>query len=130
MNRFVISLGSNSSDRYEKMNMTIERLNLLLNIESASSVYETLPWGGGDKSYINCVMAGTTAMDKECLIEMAKNWEKQCGRDEEAKKQGIVPIDLDIVIWNDIVLRPKELNRDYFTTGYRQLIRATNVPHL
>ena len=67
MNRFVLSLGSNSSDRYEKMDMTIERLNSLLNIEVASSVYETLPWGGGDKLCINCVMAGTTAMDKESL---------------------------------------------------------------
>ena len=121
MNRFVLSLGSNSSDRYAKMDMTIERLNSLLNIEVASSVYETLPWGGGDKLCINCVMAGTTAMDKESLIEMTKNWEKQCGRDEEAKKHGIVPIDLDIVIWNDTVLRPKELSRDYFITGYRQI---------
>lgn len=121
MNRFVLSLGSNSSDRYEKMDMTIERLNSLLNIEAASSVYETLPWGGGDKLYINCVMAGTTAMDKENLIEMTKKWEKQCGRDEEAKKHGIVPVDIDIVIWNDAVLRPKELSRDYFITGYRQI---------
>lgn len=122
MNRFVLSIGSNSSDRYEKMSMAIERLNSLLNIEAASSVYETLPWGGGDKLYINCVMAGTTSMDMECLIEMTKELEKQCGRDEEAKKQGIVPIDLDIVIWNDTVLRPKELGRDYFVTGYRQIV--------
>lgn len=122
MNRFVLSIGSNSSDRYEKMSMTIERLNSLLNIEAASSVYETLPWGGGDKLYINCVMAGTTSMDMECLIEMTKELEKQCGRDEETKKQGIVPIDLDIVIWNDTVLRPKELSRDYFVTGYRQIV--------
>ena len=54
-------------------------------------------------------------------IRGRKKWEKQCGRDEEAKKHGIVPIDLDIVIWNDTVLRPKELSRDYFITGYRQI---------
>ena len=47
----------------------------------------------------------------------------KCGRTHQSKITGKVVIDLDIVIWNDSVVRPKELSRDYFLRGYRMLFQ-------
>lgn len=121
MNRFVISLGSNTYDRQEKMAAAIAHFCSALKVEARSSVYETEPWGGGDKTYANCVMAGSTSLTEDALSSLAKSWERECGRDEYAKSAGIVPIDVDIVIWNDVVLRSKELERDYFLKGYKEI---------
>ncbi|MCM1094059.1 MAG: 2-amino-4-hydroxy-6-hydroxymethyldihydropteridine diphosphokinase [Lachnospiraceae bacterium] len=121
MNHFVISLGSNSSDRCEKMEITLSHLKSVLQVEECSEIYETLPWGGGDRSYVNCVIAGSTTMDMESLNSLAKQWEMECGRNAETKRLHIVPIDIDIVIWNDAILRPKELTRDYFLKGYDKI---------
>ena len=121
MNRFVMSLGSNSVDRHEQMAAAIDAVSSLLNVSRRSPVYETKPWGGGDNLYLNCVIAGETSMNFEQVNAFAKDWERQSGRDEAAKKAGIVPIDIDIVIWNDDVLRHKELERDYFMRGYRSI---------
>lgn len=121
-NRFVLSLGSNTSERRENVVAAIRYLKEVFTVSSVSSVYETLPWGGGVSMYANCVLSGATQMELDAVLALAKEWERKNGRDEIAKKCGIVPVDVDVVIWNDEVLRPKELEREYFMIGYRQII--------
>ena len=38
------------------------------------------------------------------LNDMLKQYEINCGRSKESKLNGVIPIDLDIVIANDIIL--------------------------
>ncbi len=121
MNKVVISLGCNSVDRHDQMAAAIDAVSSTLTTLRRSSVYETMPWGGGEKLYINCVLFCETSMELEEVCAFSKDWECRSGRDELAKKAGIVPIDIDIVIWNDSVLREKELERDYFLNGYREI---------
>ena len=37
------------------------------------------------------------------------------------KLAGLVPIDLDIVMWNGEVVRQRDFNQDYFQIGWKQL---------
>ena len=34
---------------------------------------------------------------------------------------GVIPIDLDIVIWNNNIIREKDFNQKYFQIGWHQL---------
>ena len=44
------------------------------------------------------------------------------GRTQVDTLEGIIPIDLDLVIWNQHIKRPKDFERHYFNQGYRELL--------
>jgi 2-amino-4-hydroxy-6-hydroxymethyldihydropteridine diphosphokinase len=123
MNTVVISIGSNAGDRRQSMERAIEFLQDLLSNTCVSSIYETAPEGGvADNYYLNAVIAGETDMDMSQVIKQLKRREVLDGRTLAVKLQGIVPIDLDLVIWNGEVVREKEFSCKYFTIGYNQLL--------
>ena len=51
-----------------------------------------------------------------------KQWEIECGRTAVSKQQGVIPIDLDIVVWNGEVIRATDYSRDYVSKGVAQLL--------
>ena len=56
------------------------------------------------------------------MIKMLKKWEADHGRTMEDTLSGVIKIDLDLVIWNEHILRPKDFERHYFNRGYRELL--------
>ena len=50
-----------------------------------------------------------------------KEIETQQGRTSLSKQTGIIPIDIDIVVWNDEVMRPRDLQHEYMQKGLRML---------
>ena len=38
-----------------------------------------------------------------------------------SKKKGDIPMDLDIIIWNDEIIREADYNQHYFQIGWQQL---------
>lgn len=121
MNRIVVSVGSNSLDREEQMQKALEWLARELTDVFASEVYETPAFGGGDP-YLNAVLAGNTTESHDALNARLKDYELQSGRTPEVRSRGIVPIDIDIVIFDDKVLRPSDFARDFFRIGFEQLL--------
>ena len=121
LNKVVISLGSNSpdSDRMMKQAMVWLEENLLS--FKCSEIYLTPPLSGVGSDYLNAVAIGETACDQNEFNLMLKDYEKSSGRTLESKKTGVIPIDLDIVIFNDQIVRPKDFSYDFFQIGYRQI---------
>ena len=64
--------------------------------------------------------------DLDEAVKTLKELERNQGRTPELKIQGIVPIDIDVVIWNDEIVRMRDYEQDYFSQGYRQLNRNSN----
>lgn len=122
MNTLVIGIGSNSADRQQQMVCAIEYLTTLFSEVRVSSVYETPALNGKDASYLNSVAIAKTDMELLEATSALKQWEKQCGRTPESKSLGSIPIDLDIVVWNDEVLREKDFSYSFFTKGYKELV--------
>ncbi|MDE6338577.1 MAG: hypothetical protein K2K97_02170, partial [Muribaculaceae bacterium] len=52
---------------------------------------------------------------------ITKNYEKENGRNAEARKRGDVPIDIDIVVWNGEVVREHDFVCNFFRIGLRTL---------
>lgn len=117
----VLCLGSNSADRHQQMGSAIEWICSQLGDVERSSTYETISDNGIGAPYLNTVIAGTTDMEIHTFTTLVKNKEAQCGRTPGSKLNGDISIDIDIIIWDGIPVRPQELGKTYFQQGYNEI---------
>lgn len=114
----VISLGCNSSDKYIRVATALEWLKETFQEVRSSSMYTTAPICGIGDDYCNAVAICQCAT--ECgptyVTDMLKEYERTHGRTSHT-----VTIDLDLVMYNDDILRPKDFKREYFQRGFKEL---------
>lgn len=123
MHRCIVSIGSNTSDRNEKIRHAIDLLKMRLERVSASDIYETPAEGSCSQgTYLNVVVHGHTPHPLQAVETMLKELEREMGRTPDGSARGEIAIDLDLVVWNDQILRPRDFERLYFNRGYRQLL--------
>lgn len=121
MNKVVFSLGSNCDDALVEMNKCIARLTSLLTFVKVSHIYETTALNGNDKNYLNAVFVGYTDMQYELVKTLMKEYEKSQGRTPESKVLGVIPIDIDVVMWNEEVVRKEDFMQTYFQIGWNEV---------
>ena len=121
LNAIAVSIGSNVPQQQEQVVACIGWLKQTLTDASASSTYCTPAVGGHGADYTNCVVIGKTAATIQDITAQFKAYERQCGRTPECKALGLVPIDLDVVIFNGEVVREKDFNQIYFKIGWEEL---------
>lgn len=71
--------------------------------------------------YVNSVAKGNTSLSADGIRQALKEYERNMGRTPEAKAQGIVPIDLDLLTIGNIILKPKDLQQEYVLRGLGEL---------
>jgi dihydroneopterin aldolase/2-amino-4-hydroxy-6-hydroxymethyldihydropteridine diphosphokinase len=105
-----IGIGSNLGDREKNCLHAIELLQQKgITVTKRSSLYETEPWGLKDQPYfINMVIEIETELEPEELLRKLKDIEREIGR-EESLKWGPRIIDLDILLFDDIILNEDTL---------------------
>jgi len=113
MSRAIILLGGNLGDVRE----TFRQAKALLSakghsISAASSLYSTPPWGfESEHPFLNqALIVNTDAKPARFLAEVLET-ERQLGRERSAGAEGYSsrPVDIDILFWNDEVIREKDL---------------------
>src|ERR1035437_1387571 len=100
-----IALGSNKGDRFEHLTRAIQEIikDKNNNIENASSIYETLPYGYKDQgNFYNAVIKIKTGYELIELLDLLKAIERKIGREDSAK-WGPREIDLDILFYNSLI---------------------------
>ena len=121
-NRAVICLGSNSPNRAEMIRLAISKVEAEYPSGIAvSHIYETPAIDGVSPNYSNAVMMLDSTHDYEQTQLQLKCIEREMGRTAQSKATGIVEIDLDVVMFNGTVMRPKDFNRNYFQIGYNHI---------
>ena len=122
MNKIIVGIGSNTVDAKERVEECCNWLSEI-SIESRfSSVYETEAVGTlPQPNYHNCVGVLCTSQPFEELKQKFKDMEREAGRLPEHKREGKVIIDIDIVVWNNEIIRPTDLARSYMTIGMEEL---------
>lgn len=120
-NRVVIGIGSNTSNKIKNVEEALHWLTHYLNDITYSTIYTTEAYKKDGNDYANCIAQGYTTLDSNELSQLLKKYEVTHGRDSEARKQKIVPIDLDILIYSDTIIRAEELKRTYIQIGLTQL---------
>ena len=123
----VVVVGSNSADRKNFIKKALLFLSELGKIESCSTIYESPDILGRGNKYLNAVVQIDFKVTEKKLHERIKNFESHCGRDHSPQGSSVVPLDIDIVIWQGVVLRPKDFNSTYFQIGYRQIFKPLST---
>lgn len=122
MNQILISLGSNMPCGIENIESAIRKIRAKAIFARFSSIYDTDPIGKHKHArYQNCVGQIHSAEPFENWHSFFKLLEVETGRNELLRAQGDVPLDIDIVIWNEDVIRPRDLMADYLKKGLEEI---------
>ncbi len=108
--RAYLSLGSNVGDREHHLREAIARLSNLGNVVRVSSLYETEPVEVTDQAwFLNCAVAFETDLSPQLLLAEILAIEKRMGR-IRTRDKGPRTIDLDILLFGDVVLNTPDLS--------------------
>lgn len=105
-----IGIGSNLGNRQENCLHAIELLEEKgIIVKKRSSMHETEPWGVKDQPrFINMTIEIETGLEPKEFLRILKNVERELGR-EKSFKWGPRSIDLDILLFDDLVLKEDDL---------------------
>ncbi|WP_221389791.1 2-amino-4-hydroxy-6-hydroxymethyldihydropteridine diphosphokinase [Dyadobacter sp. NIV53] len=98
-------LGSNLGERLQVLRSAVELIEEQIGqIKSASSVYETAPWGVLDQpAFLNQVIELQTVLDPEEVLRIILAIEQELGR-VRYERWGARVIDIDILYFQDLIL--------------------------
>jgi GTP cyclohydrolase-4 len=104
-----LGLGSNLGNRAGNIYRALRVLGSHIQLGRISSLYETEPVGLAEQPwFLNLVCCGETDLSPEALLNLAKTTERQMGRKPGARF-GPRLIDIDILLYDDLVLRTPQL---------------------
>lgn len=118
--RYYISVGTTKLDTEEKikdlLNSAFGRRRIRF-----SSFYTTEEVGGGGRTYLNSVAELRYAGTPATLNTLLKGLERAAGR-KPKEETAEIALDLDLVVHDDRILRPRDYERAYFRQGFDELI--------
>lgn len=124
LNRIILALGSNDGQELHIEQASKEIESLMYSVEWASAVYTKPIECTNSSLFLNKVAVATTPLGIEDLHKEFKRIEKKLGRSEKCKECGLVPIDIDLLQWNDMLLKPVDCEREYIRNAISELIKA------
>jgi 2-amino-4-hydroxy-6-hydroxymethyldihydropteridine diphosphokinase len=102
-----LSIGSNSGDRYKNYRYGMDQLTRLVSLSSIteSLLYETEPVGFKNQSwFLNAAIKIETMLEPLDLLGRLKAIEKASGRDFNQVRFGPRTLDLDILLYDDLII--------------------------
>ncbi|MGB8194907.1 MAG: 2-amino-4-hydroxy-6-hydroxymethyldihydropteridine diphosphokinase [Chitinophagaceae bacterium] len=110
MNRTYLLIGGNVGNRRENLDKAAQLIEEQTGkIVNRSSFYETEAWGKSDQpSFFNQVLEVNTSLDPRALLKTVLQIERDMGR-ARVEKYGPRTIDIDILLFNDLVLETEGL---------------------
>jgi 2-amino-4-hydroxy-6-hydroxymethyldihydropteridine diphosphokinase len=132
-----LGLGSNISDRKKNIEIALDFINQnnRIKIVKSSSIYESPPWGyKNQENFYNQIIQIETNLEPYELLVFVKSIEKTMGRQTDIK-WGPRNIDIDILIFSDIIIKgdflniPHRylLNRCFWLVGLHELDDKLNI---
>ena len=121
MHSCLICIGSNYN-RKENLLLARRRLTALFPSIRFTGEQETRPlFFRNPALFSNQVARFYTDADAERVVKELKTIEKEAGRGKEDKKREKVCLDIDLLVFDNRVLKPEDLKRDYILKGLEEL---------
>jgi 2-amino-4-hydroxy-6-hydroxymethyldihydropteridine diphosphokinase len=121
-NLVYLSLGSNIGDRGARLRDAIARVQTTGKITAISSLYETEPVEFTQQAlFLNCAVGLETSLDPQELMSRLLEIERELGR-ERIQKKGPRTIDLDILLFGDLVMNSPELTIPHPAMAERRFV--------
>jgi 2-amino-4-hydroxy-6-hydroxymethyldihydropteridine diphosphokinase len=102
-----VGIGSNMLDPRRQVDLAIKMLDDLpgCRVVRRSSLYQSAPFGDIDQAdFVNAVVVIETAVPPAILLSCFKELERRQGRDLDGARWGPRPLDLDILVYGDMVI--------------------------
>jgi len=110
MNTAMIMLGSNTNPQIN-MELAVSKLVICFEIISESLPVITEPYGDQFSSdFHNVAIKFRTIKTQEETIVIFKSIEIEMGRKSDSKLSGLIPMDIDLIFWNNKLVH-KDYNR-------------------
>lgn len=122
-----ISVGSNCGDRTMLVEQALEWLETVLFQTQKSDIYETPCALKTGNPYMNAVIKGFYQGDGFQLGELLKDKEHEMGRTSHCRLRGEVPIDMDIVIIDQEVIKEWDFRQKFFRIGFDEISDGSPV---
>jgi len=106
--RVYVSIGSNI-EREPNIRVAVRALGERFGALTLSRVYESRPIGFEGENFYNLVAAFDTDLSPETVIAILHDIERQLGRERGASRFSSRTIDLDLLLYGDLVRRDAEL---------------------
>lgn len=119
-NKAVVCIGSNVGNRRDVVAATLAAVSRDGLVTVSSGVYETEADNGFDAPYINLVAVVETPHSLSGLKALAKELEREAGR-TELSSSSAMPLDVDIIVWNGVVIDTRQYGKPYFKEGYARV---------
>lgn len=121
MNEGIIMLGSNVNPE-ANINLAKDKINDKYEIIAESTSLITLPRNNKYKNYfINQAIKILSDEYYADTVKFFKQIEKELGRTENGKEEGLIPIDIDFVFWNGSAMRNDYERWDFVRTCIDQI---------
>ena len=105
-----LCLGSNLGDREKNLIRALSLLSTEVNLDKASSIYETEPVGYKEQPFfLNLACQVTPNLNPWELLHLAKTIENKMGRIPSKQINAPRPIDIDILFYNKQIINSKNL---------------------
>lgn len=132
VHKVYLGLGSNQGDRNKQLARAIELIGERVGkVIRQSSIIETEPWGftSGNK-FLNCAIFIETELLPRKVLEVTKQIERELGRRYKGMAYRDRPIDIDILLYDDITLDEPDLQiphplmyeRDFVMIPLREIL--------
>jgi 2-amino-4-hydroxy-6-hydroxymethyldihydropteridine diphosphokinase len=111
MNKVFLGIGTNLGDRERNLREAIQKIGELIGIVSeTSSIYETAPWGfDAENDFLNMVICVETTQAPGELLKKINLIESTMGRERTQDRYSSRVIDIDILLYDDLVIYEKGL---------------------
>ncbi len=134
-----VAMGSNLGDRQGYLDRAVDLLaqRTELRLVARSRHYETVPIGGppGQGNYLNAAMVLETELPARRVLAALQEVESALGRPPIARRVPLGPrtIDLDLLLYDDLVFRDEELSIPHPRMHLRRFVLeplAEIAPHV
>ena len=113
MAKVFLGLGTNLGDKRNNLLTAVTNIEEKIGkVTSLSSFYETEPWGfKSDNSFLNAALCVETSLEPSAILHIIKEIEIEMGRIQKSvnKVYSDRPIDIDILLYNDMIMKSDEL---------------------
>ncbi len=117
-----LSIGSNHPEARIFLSKAAYALKSHLSCWTMCEPYSTRAVNGKDPDYVNAVAFGLWDYDAGSLNLLCKEIENSLGRTHSGDANShIVEIDIDLVCFDNEILRPVDYSREYFSLGFNRM---------
>lgn len=74
--------------------------------------------------FLNRVALLYSELSANSIVDILKEIEMELGRKRTDKLTGSIPIDIDLIAYDDMIVKPNDMERDYVISGIESLLGA------